>query len=148
LIFAPAKKTRLGADRYAGWNEHMLDYVNNHQDPSRFGAVLHLYQKDYTQPYDYDQIDRLRESLPPHTPIAVTELGVLDEAVPLEDHPSESVRHINAVISHLQKGDYVMDQVLYHNYKNGNPMADTHPVYGGISPKGKAVVNYYNRLFD
>lgn len=148
LIFAPAKKTRTGTNRYAGWNQHMSDYVKNHNGPQRFGAVLHLYQKDYTEPYDYDQIDRLRESLPTDTPIAITELGVLDESVPLEDHPQESVHHIAAVVAHLQEGDYVMDQVLYHDYRNGNPMADTHPMYGGISPKGTAVVNYYNQLFE
>ena len=147
LIFAPAKKTRTGGDRYAGWNQHMVNYVKNHNGSQRFGAVLHLYQKDYTKQYDYEQIDRLREALPLNMPIAVTELGVLDRAVPLEDHPDESVRHIAAVISHLKKGDYVMDQVLYHDYRNGNPMADTHPMYGGVSPKGTAVVNYYNELF-
>ncbi|MGB6037202.1 MAG: hypothetical protein WBG42_13095 [Cryomorphaceae bacterium] len=146
LIFAPAKKTKLGADRYADWNPHMIDFIRNHNGSQRFGAVLHLYQKDYTKPYDYDQIDRLRKALP-DTPIAITELGVLDEAVPVEDHPAESVRHIASVISHLKQGDYLMDQVLYHDYLKGNPMADTHPMYGGVSPKGTAVVNYYNKLF-
>jgi hypothetical protein len=147
LIFAPAKKTKTGAERYAGWNQHMIDFVKNHQGDQQLGAVLHLYQKDYKKPYDYDQIDRLRAALP-DTPIAVTELGVLDRSVPIEDHPTESVRHIAAVISHLRKGDYLMDQVLYHDYRNGNPMADTHPMYGGISPKGTAVVNYFNELFN
>lgn len=147
LIFAPAKKTKMGGDRYAGWNEHMIDYVSNHDGPQKFGAVLHLYQKDYTKSYDYAQIDRLRAALPANTPIAITELGVLDASVPMEDHPTESVRHIQEVVSHLRKGDYVMDQVLFHDYRNGNPMADTHPMYGGVSPKGTAIVNYYNSLF-
>lgn len=146
LIFAPAKKSKSGAQRYAGWNQQMIDFVKSHGGSRRFGAVLHLYQKDYTKPYDYDQIDRLREALP-HTPIAVTELGVLDRSVPVEDHAVESVSHIAAVISHLHHGDYLMDQVLYHDYNNGSQMADTHPAYGGITPKGTAVVNYFNSLF-
>jgi hypothetical protein len=148
LIFAPAKKTKMGTERYADWNDHMTKYVTSHKGTKEFGAVLHLYQKDYTKEYDYGQIDRLREELPEGMPLAVTELGVLDRALPLEEHSEESVRHISEVISHLQEGDYLMDQVLYHDYKNGNPMADTHPMYGGITPKGRAVVEYFNSLFE
>lgn len=147
LIFAPAKKNKVGAYRYAGWNEHMVEYVKNHQGPQEFGAVLHLYQKNYKESYDFEQIDRLRSTLPEQMSIAVTELGVLDRSVPWSDHPALTVKHMEGVMAELGANDYVMDQVLYHDYER-NPMADTHPRYTGISPKGKAVVAFYNSLFD
>jgi len=148
LIFAPLKKNKLGQERYDYWNAHMVDYVNSNEARRELGVVLHLYQKDVSMSYDYDQIDRLRKRLVNPTPFAITELGVLDRDVPIEDHPAASVSHITEVMQRLHKGDYIMDQVLYHDYRNGNQQADLHPMYGGISPKGDAIVEYYNALFD
>ncbi|MEM9050712.1 MAG: hypothetical protein AAGC47_01565 [Bacteroidota bacterium] len=148
LIFAPAKKNKMGQERYASWNDHMIQYVNEHEGNRELGAVLHLYQKDYTKPYDFAQISRLRNKLPSETSIAVTELGVLDGEVPLEDHPAESIKHISGVLNELNEADYLMDQVLFHDYRNGSRTADLHPMYGGISPKGRAVIEYYNSLFE
>ena len=147
LIFAPAKKNKMGQERYASWNDHMIDYVSQQEGNRELGVVLHLYQKDCTKPYDFAQISRLRYELPSETSIAVTELGVLDSEVPLENHPAESIEHISGVLKELNEADYLMDQVLYHDYRNGSRTADLHPIYGGISPKGKAVVEYYNSLF-
>jgi len=148
LIFAPVKTSKMGRERYGNWNDHMVDYINANVSVRELGVVLHLYQKDCSTPYDYDQIDRLRKRFVKSTSIAITELGVLDRAIPMEDHPTASIQHIAEVVNRLKQGDYIMDQVLYHDYKNGNQQANLHPMYGGISPKGEAVVNYYNSLFD
>jgi len=148
LIFAPAKKNRFGQPRHADWNEHMINYLMVQNQPQKFGATLHLYQKDVTKEYDYAQIDRLRNSLPENTPISITEMGVLDQSISIDRHVQASIQHMDSVVSHLRKDDSLMDQVLYHNYSKEDRMANLHPRDGGISPKGNALIEYFNQLFD
>lgn len=143
LIFAPVK-IRRGIDRYAGWNDHMAEYVKN--EKREVGAVLHLYWKDPDEPYDYDQIARLRKRLPKGMPIAVTEFGVLTRAIDQNRHAELSVDHAQSIVAQLGAGDFIMDQVLYNDYP-GNIMGNTNPRLGGITLKGEAMVEYYNSLY-
>jgi hypothetical protein len=145
VIFAPVKYDWKGRERYAKWNDVMVDFVN--QSNRKYGAVLHLYTKDVDEPYDYDQIVRLRERLPEGTPFAITEMGVLDWEIPEERHIQETLKHWEQIVDRLDGSDYVMDQVLYHNYREENMMANSHPRNGGITPKGRALVELFNQYY-
>jgi hypothetical protein len=148
LVCAPYKTDRMGRERYAYWNSHMAEYFKEHGEKRKLGATIHLYQKVVAEGFDYDQIDRLRAQLPEGTPIAITEMGVLDQSLEGEEFINACVAHLSAITERLKPGDSVFNQVLYHDYRNGNQMANLHPDFNGITPKGEAVLNYYQSLFD
>lgn len=145
LIFAPAK-VKAGMEIYGDWNAKMLTYVERESVNRELGAVLHLYRKDLEKAYDYGQIGRLRDRLPKGTPIAVTEFGVLVDNIGMEDHAILSVEHADAIASELREGDFLMDQVLFHDYPR-NLRGNTNPRFGGITPKGEKMVAYFNSLY-
>jgi len=145
LIFAPAKLAA-GVEVYGEWNAKMMTYVHREYRNREIGAVLHLYRKDLDEPYDYDQVTRLRERMPKGMPIAVTEFGVLVDDISPEEHAVLSVEHAAGITAELRRGDFLLDQVLFHDYPR-NLRADANPRMGGITPKGRMMVEYFNTLY-
>jgi len=140
LIFAPAKEQSGAADRSEQWNSVVAKAVNGAYRSRDLNATIHLYVRGSSlEGYDYGQIDRLRAMLPPGRHIAVTEAGIINPQLPIQQVGQLTVAHFRNIMQHLQAGDYLLDQVLYNpNAKNNT--ANTNP--NGITPKGTAVLNY------
>lgn len=135
VICAPAGNPRLDA-----WNEVVVGALEAHPGWNA-GVTLHLYD-DGSGSFDYDQITRLRDSLPSGTRIAVTEAGLIDESITdYEEAGRRTVAHYDEIASRLEPGDYLFDQILYSNYA-ADTTATLHPSAGGITAKGRAVLDW------
>jgi hypothetical protein len=133
VICAPSKSGKRG-QMMAQWNETVVAAMKKHTD-IKWGVTLHLYKRP-NEDFDYNQITDLRKKLPAGTPIAITEAGVLDKSgVAVRDHYAK-------IVSVLQPGDFLFDQVLYNNYKS-DEIATLHPSSNGLTPKGKQVIEFY-----
>ncbi|MBK8173717.1 MAG: hypothetical protein IPK60_25740 [Sandaracinaceae bacterium] len=140
IILAPAGETPALQMQYEQWNATVIAALAAHSG-APIGVTLHLYSRDSS--FDYDQIDRIRARLPAGTPIAVTESGILDPTVMASDgYPDAAYDHLLAIYTHLQPGDYLLDQVLYKNGSGWQP-ADLHADFSGVTPKGERVLDFF-----
>lgn len=142
LIFAPSRPGRDGAQQKMDeWNTVVSGAIRNKYPDKDLNATIHLYARGSLAGFDYGQIDRLRQSLPPGRHIAVTEAGILDNALSYEQAGNLAVEHYRNIMAHLGKGDYLLDQVLYNMNKRGN-IAALNPHTGGETPKGRVMLQF------
>jgi hypothetical protein len=137
VILAPSKQEGSSAN-LASWNDTVISAINGPLASRRLGVTVHLYKKP-NQTLDYTQIGKLRARLPKGTKIALTEVGVT-ESPNAERQAMETRTHLVALGAQLKPGDYLFDQILYKDDKNG--------FEGTIGPngptvKGKAVLDLY-----
>jgi hypothetical protein len=143
LILAPEKPGKAGK-KMDKWNDVVMKGLERFKN-AQLGVTIHLYERGMGG-YDYQQIQEIRDSLPAGTPIAVTEAGVLDKSVTSPEKQGElTIQHYKKIYEQLKPGDYLFDHVLYSDYKR-DLMADTHPSSKGVTPKGKAVLEFINSL--
>ncbi len=142
LIFAPAKDNQ-SDDRMEDWNKAVAAAVNGKYASRDLNATIHLYLRGQASAgnFDYGQIDRLRASLPKGRHIAVTEAGIIDPAMDLQQMGPATITHERNILAHLRPGDYLLDQVLYNPGKRNNTtiLSDLN---GGETAKGKAVLQF------
>jgi hypothetical protein len=137
VILAPSKQEGSSAS-LASWNDIVVAALNGPLTSKRLGVVVHLYKKP-NQTLGYNQIAKLRARLPKGTKIALTEVGVTD-APTAEAQALETTKHLVALAAQLKPGDYLFDQILYKDDKNGFE-GTIGP--DGITVKGKAVLDLY-----
>lgn len=140
VIFAPTRPGRPAADqRLAQWNDVVANAVKNKYPKRQINATIHLYVRngDELRNFDYDQIDRLRRSLPPGRHIAVTEAGALDPKLSYAQVADAATAHYRNILRHLRPGDYLLDQVLYAPNKRTTALLSG--AINGETPKGAAM---------
>ncbi|HMN05734.1 MAG TPA: hypothetical protein PKD45_08405 [Flavobacteriales bacterium] len=141
LIFAPAKGGG-ATNRLGQWNQVVADAIRNKYPGRQLNATIHLYADgNDLSTFDYGQIDRLRQSLPPGRHIAVTEAGILDPNLTFQQNGQAAVDHYRNILKHLQAGDYLLDQVLYNTGKKVSN-AVLSPTTGGETMKGKVMLQF------
>ena len=151
LIYAPLKPH--GSDKQqeynTNWNRVMNEALNGRYSDRDLHAVLHLY-KQGPQPYDYDQINRLREALPQGRHIAVTEAGVIDKELTYAQIAPQIREHYTEIFKRLGAGDFLLDQVLYSDYaKDNTATLNSHFAdQGGLTPKGAMVVKFIRDHYE
>jgi hypothetical protein len=145
IIFAPSRPGRdLAQSKTDDWNNTMIQEVIKKYPNRDLNATIHLYNTgENLASFDYDQIDRLRKLLPAGRHIAVTEAGIINPSLDYERIGSLTVTHYKNIISHLEQGDYLFDQILYNPSKNNNT-ADLNPTFKGITPKGQSILDFIN----
>lgn len=145
IIFAPSRPDQPGAQQKMDyWNSVMIDSVIHAYPQRNINATLHLYSNGDNLPaFDYSQIDRLRLTLPADRRIAITEAGIINNSISYEACGSLAISHYKNILPQLQKGDYLLDQVLYNESANNNT-ADLNPVYTGVTPKGSLMLQFIN----
>jgi len=145
IILAPEKPRKWGRFMRE-WNQIVVSYMAKNR-AFKLGATIHLYKRD--RPFNYAQIVDLRKLLPLGTPIAVTEAGVLIRTIKSYAEQARLVKdHYQKIAQQLRPGDFLFDQVLYHNYaKKNNFNATTHPVYKGVTPKGQQVLEFIKKNY-
>jgi hypothetical protein len=142
VIAAPANPSVTGTDWNAAWNDGIVAAFTSRSEFQGLGVTLHLYDRCLGS-YEYAQIDELRVRLPPGTPIAITEAGLLCDSLSTYDQVTAKLKpHLSGIHSKLLPGDYLLDQVLYNPYAN-DVTATVHPSTSGITPKGQAVVDLF-----
>lgn len=145
IIFAPTRPDKPDAQQKMDhWNRVMLDSVIPVYSQRNIHATLHLYDSgDDLSSFDYDQIRRLRLQLPEDRHIAVTEAGIINDSLNSDECGLLAVVHFKNLLAQLQKGDYLLDQVLYNTSANNNT-ANLSPGYSGITPKGTRILQFVN----
>lgn len=142
IILAPDKTGTASQTRNEYWNDTVIAGLGNFSN-LKIGVTLHLYHNDVTTAYNYAQIDSIRARIPAGTPIAITESGIIDDTLTDDAVITQhSYDHMVAIWARLQPGDYLFDQVLYHNYGDYQP-AVVHPSFGGITPKGTKALEFF-----
>lgn len=150
LICAPAN-----VNQYSdSWNDAIFDAMNNKfKDRTNMGITLHMYAKDQHEDeevlsgnFDYKQIAKLRKRLPPGRSIAITESGVINSKLSYEELGQLESIHLKRLSEQLQKGDFVLNQVLYNNYPNDNN-AVLHPSTNGVTQKGVYILDWIVQSF-
>lgn len=151
LIYAPVKPHGSDQQReyYENWNRVMNEAVNGRYADRDLHAVLHLYRRG-PKPYDYDQINRLREALPQGRHIAVTEAGVIDKDLTYAEIAPRIREHYTEIFKRLGAGDYLLDQVLYTDYSkdNSSTLHSRFAAQGGLTPKGEMVVDFIRDHYE
>ncbi len=145
IIFAPARPDQpVAQQKMDYWNQVMIDSVMKQFPQKNIHATLHLYHNgDGITNFDYEQIDRIRIRLPSGRHIAITEAGIVNENLSIQEVGTKAINHYKNILPHLQKGDYLLDQVLYNEGANNNT-TNLSPVYQGISPKGELLLQFIN----
>jgi hypothetical protein len=138
VILAPNKQEGSSAN-LAAWNDTVITALNGPLSNRRLGATIHVYKKP-NQTLDYSQIAKVRARLPKGTTIALTEVGVTD-APTAQTQAIETRKHLVALSSQLKPGDYIFDQILYKDEKNGGFEGSISR--SGVTIKGKAVIDLY-----
>ncbi len=145
VICAPNKEGKPG-QRMKEWNDVMVEALTGKFANRDLGIVIHLYKKTLTGPYDYAQINELRNRISPNTKVAITEMGILDESATQSTIGGPIKSHYTKIFRELGEGDYLFDQVLYNNYK-GSTMATLHPSANGLTKKGEKVVELLKEVY-
>lgn len=158
IIFAPTRLNPIADARTRHWNNVMIDQVINHYPNRNLNATLHLYTSGHSDEdddidiFNYKQIDTLRKRLPVDRRIAITEAGVLDSTISIQELTPIAILHHKHIDQHLQKGDYLFDQVLYNPIKDNNttdlsPWVDK-PDNDHTTVKGVAVRSYFKESLE
>lgn len=145
IIFAPSRPDQPNAQQKMDhWNTVMIDSVIHVYPQRNIHATLHLYSNgEGLASFDYNQIDRLRLKLPAGRHIAITEAGIINNNISYEKCGSLAISHFKNMLPHLQKEDYLLDQVLYNESANNNT-AGLSAVYNGVTPKGEVLLQFIN----
>lgn len=139
VILAPVNPAATGSGN-AAWNDTVISHLGSFGDVP-LGVTIHLYK--VSDLYDYNQVDQVVARLPSGMPVAITESGLLDPSVVNgAGYAQAATDHLSAIFSKLRPGDFLLDQVLYGQGAEVGP-DELHPKYGGITPKGQAVVTYF-----
>ena len=150
LICAPAN-----VNQYSdSWNDAIFKAINEKfKARTNMGITLHLYAKEQYEDeevqsgnFDYEQIAKLRKRLPPGRSIAITESGVINSKLTYEELGQLESIHMKRLSQQLQKGDFVLNQVLFNNYPNDNT-AVLHPSTNGVTPKGVYILEWIIQSF-
>jgi len=148
IIFAPNRPNQpLAQQKMDHWNKIMVDSVITIFPHRNIHATIHLYDSgEALSNFDYNQIDSLRAKLPAGRHIAITEAGIVNENLTIQQVGTKAVEHYNNLLPHLRPGDYLLDQVLYNDGANNNT-ANLSPVYQGTTPKGNQLLEFINNRF-
>lgn len=143
LIFAPTRSDPGANEAMELWNEVLANAIQNKYPNRQLNATIHLYiqNKNDISQFDYGQIDRVRNKLPPTRHIAITEAGVINKSLDYQMAAETAIAHYRKILEHLRPEDYLLDQILYNTSKNNNT-ADLSPEYNGETPKGTAILQF------
>ncbi len=142
IILAPTASGNLQI-YYNAWNDIIINAIQNKYAGRKLNATLHCYQRGAGSAFDYDQINNLKTRLPTNSHLAITEAGIIDTTLNYQQAGAATIEHYKKIISRLNKGDYLLDQVLYNNSPLNNT-ANLSPVYNGVTPKGSLILNFVN----
>ncbi len=143
VILAPSKDATGASSSNDAWNDTVIGHLGSFGSVS-LGVTIHLYKESDT--FDYDQVARIAARLPSGMPIAITESGILDtDVMTSPGYGQAATDHLSAIFARLRPGDFLFDQVLYGKGVDVGP-DDLHPTYGGVTPKGQAVVTYFKSV--
>ena len=142
LILAPTSTGNIQT-YYKAWNDTVINAIQNKYTSRKLNVSLHLYARGAGNPFDYNQINNIKARLPQDRKLAITESGIVDNTLSSEQAGTLAVEHYKKIISHLGKGDYLLDQVLYFNVPNSNT-ANLSPQYNGVTPKGSLLLTFIN----
>ena len=151
LICAPAN-----VNEYSdSWNNVIFQAVSiKFRDRNNLGITLHMYARAQNEEeevqsgnFDYEQIAKFRKRLPPGRSIAITESGVINSKLTYEELGQQEFIHMKRLSQQLQKGDFVLNQVLFNTYPNDNS-AVLHPSTNGLTPKGKHILDWIIQSFN
>jgi hypothetical protein len=137
VIGAPLKNGKSGAV-LAAWNVELSAALRGGLATRHLGVTVHLYT-DGSEPFDYTQIAKLRQTLPTGTRIAITEAGILN-AADEQSMAAATKDHLTKILQTLKPGDALLDHVLYKAAGDG--------LEGTLSPsgltiKGAAVIDVF-----
>lgn len=145
--FAPDKE---GNKNMTAWNTSMADLINSNAfHTSHLVGTVHLYERDGAGSLNEKQILDLKKSVQVNLPIAVTEYGAIDSTGTLSENEliSQEIDLTNRLISCLDSGDILLNQLLYTDYKTVGAAA-FHPQYLGITPKGTAIFDLFGNYWN
>jgi hypothetical protein len=145
IILAPQKKGRSG-QHLELWNKTVIDWLNSTSTPN-LGVSLHLYKRDKDVEYPYSQITSLRKRLKKDYSFAITEAGILDRSIKnSKEMGLYAIDHYKKILNYLGPSDFLLDHVLYTNYKKASAIETIHWNSKGITDKGKMVLDYFTTL--
>lgn len=144
--FAPENKDNTS---YDAWNKAIAKAIDNKEFASKnVHGTVHLYERGGDGSLNAKQIQSLRKLVKTKIKIAVTEYGVVDKKGKLttKERIAQEKNLTTRILSVMQKGDLLLNQVLYTDYKD-DEAAILHPKYKGITPKGKEIMNIYKKFW-
>lgn len=145
--FAP--KSERNEKSYETWNTAVIKAINGKKFASdQIHGTIHLYERNGAGTLDAGQISDLRKRIKKKIQIAVTESGVVDkkETLSEETYANQELELSKRILTQMKKGDVVLNQVLYTDYKTTGS-AVLHPKSGGLTLKGKKLMEFLKQYW-
>lgn len=145
--FAPESENNIKL--YKNWNNSIINAINNKRFVSgNINGTIHLYERKGAGSLNVQQINNIRKKINPKIHIAVTESGVTDKKGSLseDNYANQELELTKRILSQLQPGDTLLNQVLYTNYKTTSS-AVLHPESNGLTTKGKTIINLFKQFW-
>ncbi|MFS0918918.1 glycoside hydrolase family 5 protein [Brevibacillus sp. 179-C 1.1 NHS] len=144
--FAPEKEEKTITDV---WNKAIAQAINENGFLSpKINGTIHLYERDGAGSLNEKQIGDIKNLVNRPMHIAITEYGVVDKRgkLSLQQFIEQEKQLTTRIFNQLQKGDLLLNQVLYTDYKQVGA-AVFHPDYDGLTPKGQAIIELFKKYW-
>ncbi|WP_237898384.1 glycoside hydrolase family 5 protein [Brevibacillus brevis] len=144
--FAPEKVDKIIT---GVWNNAIAQAINDHVFlTENIHGTIHLYERDGDGSLNAKQIGEVKRLVNRPMNIAITEFGVVDKRgkLSMQQLIAQEKNLTTRILHQLEKGDLLLNQVLYTDYKEVGA-AVLHPKYDGITPKGKAIMELFKKLW-
>ena len=144
--FAPENSTNKD---YAAWNKEIAKGINKNQFLSTdIHGTIHLYERNGSGTLNEKQITSIRKLVNKPIHMAITESGVVDKKGELteQQYIKQEVALTKRILSEMKKGDIILNQVLYTDYKTIGS-AVLHDKSKGLTSKGKAIYKLFKQFW-
>lgn len=134
---------------YAAWNKEIAKAINDEKFLStNMHGTIHLYERNGSGSLNEKQISSIRKLVNKQIHMAVTESGVVDKSGKLTEkqYINQEVALTKRLLKEMKKGDIILNQVLYTDYKTIGS-AVLHSKSKGITNKGKAIYKLFKQFW-